>query len=257
MKLTYSLSKAYREQQFIKSGEEVGIDASVELPADALTPAMRAHLVRVLGGARVPSEFTLRHYSTGWSDTLYLGDRITLSAPATDARAAELFGEDMARWEAAEAERQARAVKAEAERQATAARQAKADAERKAEAERAAVEKAARAAEKSAWITEHGSDFLRQAFTAGYDCQRRYVTERAALEFPGYAVDFDDRAEWRERSCPSEKGLAEALAAGGTVVWLTRHPRHPADDGYGEDDTEYEAVAIRGFLGKYDLVKVI
>jgi hypothetical protein len=133
-------------------------------------------------------------------------------------------------------------------------------AEEKARAEREAQEKAereVRETEKLAWITAHGSDYLKDAVNLGYNCQRKYVTERAALEFPDFRVDFDDNASWNDRACPSPEALAEvkALVAAGhdaQVVWLT----YDGDD--REDWEEFEpceVVVIRDYLGRYDLVK--
>lgn len=121
--------------------------------------------------------------------------------------------------------------------------------------ERAAQAKAAREAERLEWIKEHGSEFLRLAAENGYDCQRRYVTERAAVEHPGFAVNFDGFAHWRERSCPSEAALKQAVTTGSRVVWLTTPPDDCEDP---EDEFEpREALVIEGFLGKYDLVKLL
>lgn len=103
-------------------------------------------------------------------------------------------------------------------------------------------------ADRAAWVTAHGSDYLKKAVNAGYDCQRLYVTERAAMEHPAYVVDYQDTARWNDRSCPSEAALDEALRVNGEVVWLTNHP---AD----EDDRQCEAVVIRGYLGQYDLIR--
>lgn len=116
----------------------------------------------------------------------------------------------------------------------------------------AAAEKAEREAEKAAWIAEFGSQHLRAAFAAGYNSQRQYVIERAALEYPGYAIDFDDNAGWKARSFPSEAALAEALRVGGEVVWLTSEAEKSED---WEEDQEREAVVVQGYLGKYDLIK--
>ena len=120
-------------------------------------------------------------------------------------------------------------------------------------------------AEKTAWITEHGSDHLKRAHTAGYDCQRLYVIERAALEAPGFTVDFNDSAEWKSRSCPSTEALDEAEAAKeldlgeSSVVWLTEQPnaKRIETGEYFEIFGATEAVVIEDFLGKYDLVKII
>lgn len=129
----------------------------------------------------------------------------------------------------------------------------------KAEAEDAA--KVARLADRAAWIDEHGSEYLRKAVGAGYSCQRQYVTERVALELPGFAVDFADRVETKSRACPSERRLDESLAliAGGhqaLVVWLTREPVEPVEPAeYDEPAEEREAIVIDGYLGRYTLVK--
>lgn len=122
-----------------------------------------------------------------------------------------------------------------------------------AERERAiAAEKAQRETEKAAWIAELGSAHLQKAFAAGYNSQRQYVTERAAIEFPGYAIDFDDNAGWKARSFPSAAALTEAERVKGEVVWLTSESTRSED---WEEDEEREAVVIQGYLGKYDLIK--
>lgn len=115
--------------------------------------------------------------------------------------------------------------------------------------ERLAQEK--RQAEKAEWIIRHGSDHLKRAFARGYDCQRQYVKERAAMEYPGFEVDFDDRAGWKNRSMPSKKGLdLSEKYEGSEVVWLT--------DAIEDDDFEpCEAVVVRKFLGRYDLIRIV
>lgn len=150
-----------------------------------------------------------------------------------------------------EAKMAAKKAEEEAEKEAREAERA----EREAAAQ---AEKEAREAKKAAWIEAHGSDYLKAAHALGYNCQRQYVTERATLEFPDFRVDFDDNASWNDRACPSPEALAEvkALVAAGhdaQVVWLT-------DDGAADrENWEYfepcEAVVIRDYLGKYDLVK--
>lgn len=122
------------------------------------------------------------------------------------------------------------------------------------EARRAGQEAARKAAEatKAAWVAEHGSDYLKRACAAGYDCQRRYVLERAALEHPDYRVDFNDHAEWRSRACPSEPALAEAERVDGEVVWLTT-----GLDGTDDDVESCEAVIIEDYLDRYTLVRIM
>lgn len=128
------------------------------------------------------------------------------------------------------------------------------------------LEKAQREAEKATWIEAQGSDHLKRAFAGGYNCQRLYVTERAAVEAPGFVVDFDDAAQWKDRSCPSMAALEVEEAANQwgigkvMVVWLTTGPSAEVEneDEYGEPYfQEVEAVIIRGYLGRYDLVKII
>lgn len=141
---------------------------------------------------------------------------------------------------------------------------AKKAAEEKIRADREAIEhaeKEAREAEKLAWITTNGSDYLKDAVALGYNCQRQYITERATLEFPDFQVDFDGHAEWRVRACPSREALAEvkALVVAGhnaKVVWLTNGTAEPEEPDYNYEGFEpCEAVVIRDYLGKYDLIK--
>ena len=128
------------------------------------------------------------------------------------------------------------------------------------EKERAVLE-AARAAEKErqeaerlAWIEAHGSDYLQRAVKLGYNCQRQYVTERVTKEFPGYALDFDNNANWKNRSCPSMAALEEVerlIEAGhdAKVVWLTEPvddtpDDYPCPDEWNAGFEPCEAVAI-------------
>lgn len=116
--------------------------------------------------------------------------------------------------------------------------------------------------EKNAWIAEFGSDYLRRATALDYNCQRQYVTERAAHEHPDYSVDFDDNAEWNDRACPSMDALGEveSLVAAGVdaeVVWLTS-PVYGFESYEDEANWEpREAIVIRNYLGKYYLAKEI
>ena len=125
--------------------------------------------------------------------------------------------------------------------------------------------KAKRKASKKAWIEAHGSDHLKRAHAGGYDAQRLYVTERASAEAPEFTVDFDEKAEWQVRTCPSPRALdaeaeAEALGIGEEVkvVWLKKaavnsvaYDERDCYDGFGP----CEAVVIHTYLSKYDLVQ--
>lgn len=125
------------------------------------------------------------------------------------------------------------------------------------------AEKEARETERQDWIAEHGSDYLQRAVKLGYNCQRQYVSERATLELPGYELDFDDRAHWNSRSCPSPEALNEVerlIEAGhnAEVVWLTVPVTTTEDeDGYPEPFDPCEAIVVREYLSKYDLVKML
>lgn len=121
---------------------------------------------------------------------------------------------------------------------------------------------------RAVWIEAHGSAYLKRAVAGGYNCQRQYVIERAALEAPGFTVDINNAARWKSRSCPSERALdaqdeASKLALGDPyIVWLTAFPedRISAQDGeeYEYDESSpCEAVVISAYLGKYDLVHVV
>lgn len=139
-----------------------------------------------------------------------------------------------------------------------------------AEADRARREadKARREADKASWIEAHGSDHLKEAFSRGYDSQRQYVIERAAADAPGWVVDFNGSAVWNDRSFPSVEALrvedeADALAdrlgdtgAATGVVWLTAPPSasHDDDEMFFE---QCEAVVVRRYLGRYDLVRMV
>ena len=125
------------------------------------------------------------------------------------------------------------------------------------------AEREQRDAERAVWAAQHGSSRLQKALTAGYECQRLYVEERAALEFPGFEVDFSGNARWKERVGPSEQALdieAELKTRGldASIVWLTELPLL-TDEPTGEyfDFTPREAVIVSGFLGRYDLIKLM
>lgn len=127
------------------------------------------------------------------------------------------------------------------------------------------LEDAQRDAERQEWIAAHGSAHLKRCIAAGYNCQRQYVIERAALEAPGFIVDFDDKAGWKDRSCPTPAALdaedaARALGLGEpTIYWLTKPPsaQVPDPESYEDEFDPCEAVILRGYLGKYDLVRVV
>ena len=296
MRLRLHVSEEYRRTALLERGEELAPEVELDVPLSELSRQARQVLVAAPDSGpyrylRIEGHTQENYYASTvpaspaeW-EQLIADYRQAENAAEEDWRAeviaaarAHIAGETH-RWpryartdyggltedgEAALPPDLAEAVRAYDEQEAEAKRlQREAEDRRSTEREqREAAENAAAEKERTDWIAAHGSDHLRAASDAGYDCKRLYVIERAALEHPGYILDFDDNAQWRDRSCPSEDALAEelrvtpALTEGESVlvVWLTDPPR----DRREEDDEDWEsceAVVIRGFLGDYDLVR--
>lgn len=112
--------------------------------------------------------------------------------------------------------------------------------------------------ERSNWINEYGSQYLKNANKLGYDINSKYAIERATKELPDFELDIDDNSSWDERTNPSEKAIEEVMKLiengyNAEVVWLTC----PVDPDEEEDFEECEAIGIREYLGEFYLVKVI
>ena len=112
--------------------------------------------------------------------------------------------------------------------------------------------------ERKEWILKYGSQYLKDCLEMDIKANKEYVFERAALEFPDFEVDYKDNAGWEEKVSPSQKAIDELKDLWNKdikseIVWLT----NPIDenDEYGFESCE--AIAIRNFLGKYDLIKII
>lgn len=259
LKIDFYLSDKARNEAFIATGDRPSFSRRVEFDmATEATAEQRAALLEKFGS---PDQIELHDYTRkqyGNPATLELDadpawpEAFALLMAEADAKAA---------FKAAEKERVDReaAARAEAERR-TVERQA---AEREAaEVVRKLVEQA-----RANWINAHGSEYLQRAYARGHDCQRLYVSERAALELPGYVVDFRDNAQWRDRSCPSVESLDEADRVERLdlrpadeieviIVWLTSPAHAERPDEYSDEEFEAsEAVVVRGYLGKYDLVR--
>ena len=151
-------------------------------------------------------------------------------------------------------------VRGERERRAWAEREAREAREAREQDEQEATEKARQAEEKQAWIDRHGSEHLKEAIAAGYDCRDLYVRERAAIEWPEYEPNIEKRAKWKRLSSPSPKALAEAKRVGGRVVRL-EIPVSSTPVPEGESDRDdwdpCEAVIVDGYLDRYHLVKEV
>lgn len=102
-----------------------------------------------------------------------------------------------------------------------------------------------------------GGNYLRRATALGYECQQRYIEERVAFELPGFQADFDNRARWEIRICPSTEAAAEVIALldneHAVVAWLRRPPQKDTLVNF----KPCEAVVIKGYLGEYTLIKII
>lgn len=258
--LRYATQQSFREQEFLRTGETPDPFLKVSVETTALTEKARQGLlvrkqlqsweadlldpdslkIETTGydAGRIRSkEVKADHYLTPEDAAIFLErlvDRYTELLPLAQQAKQDYEAHERIRL-AEEKSRQARRAAEE---------QARREAEKKAREEAEAA--------KRAWIEAHGSDFLRRAFAAGYDCQRRYVTERAGQEHPDATIDFDGNAGWRSRSCPSEAALDLAEQVSGEVVWLTAPPHE--DEGYYEPNEQHEAVIVRNYLGSYTVV---
>lgn len=287
MKFRYEISKEAARSIFVETGDQISLTQEIDVDPAILTREDRAYLVEQLGFGQYDQSIELRLSGWGWGG-IKRQDRFVAPAIIADASAllaAYRDAETVALAEA-EAKRDEKAAdvlvalrklpatsrassdynelkgsplyeqiitaKAEADRR-FADWEAEMEVRERAQREEKERQRQAREADKVRWIAAHGSDYLRRAAAGGYNCQRKYALERAALEYPEYVVDFDDVAEWKARSCPSEAALDEAERVGGRVVWLTTPPNK-------EDYYEYparEAVVVEDYLGAYDLVRVM
>jgi hypothetical protein len=282
MRIEYHVQKNVREQQYIETGKMPAERQVYTLDDAKLTPEFRAFWLKNGGG-----ELQVRPDSP-------MGYKVSWFAPfiaTNDEEAVNLLNEWRGEQEAAEAAWRSKAQVAL--RQAIDGLLAKLDndglvspaiylewtglpgydeacalqraIERKraeAQAQAFALAKAERErqeADKTAWIESHGSEKLQAKFAAGYDCQRLYVFQRAALEHPDFILDWHETARYKGRSCPSDAGFEEAKRVGGRVVWLIEPPspsKQEADE-YPENFEECEAVVLEDYLGKYTLVEYV
>lgn len=261
MRVKVGLSEQYRRaeeerrrQQFVADGTPIAAleySVTLEAPVADLTPESREALLL----ARYGGELVVP--TAGQSTTPFQADAI----PSTPAEWDAMLAAYAAAHAAGEAAHDLWCLERDRIRAQHQAEDVRRHENNKRSRQREEAAKAQREQERADWIEAHGSDHLRAAVAAGYDCQRQYASERAALEHPGYEVDFNDQARWKSRSCPSEDALAEELRvraheeATAEVVWLTRAPQSVPVDGWEEDWQEREAVVISGWLGKYDLIR--
>lgn len=260
----YRLSDEYIQQVVVGTGQAPEETQSITGHLDELPEDLRGRLIDSYRGAAILLQAD-RARVTYWSDGKYVDAKLPV--------AAEPFGriEDAVAWYL-DAYQPAYTEARNGELAAERLRREKLAAE---DEERRRFREQARAREREreqrwqeemqSWIDQHGSDRLRLAHERGYQVRGLYVRERAEVEFPGYTPDLDDRAEWEERVAPTEEALAletqaiDLAKANGlpgeraSIVWLTKPPR----DLESLDFRPCEAVVIRGYLGRYDLVKIV
>jgi hypothetical protein len=282
MTLKVYVAEKYRREKFVAEGKEVPAHVELEVPLAGLTPDARRALLCVTThgpeganvlldpGSEKPYAFPLLPETLAdWEHALaaYNAEQDSLeemvASRAAEAALAYLAGGSSVEvyctsqghrglrevgpagssWDIAWLTPEMREdVVAEEERRRAAAQ----------------AEKAAQEAERARWIEVNGSAHLRCAVGSGYNCQRRYVKERHALEHPDYHLDWGNQAQWKARACPSPEALDEALAVGGRVVWLTRPSYQvPVEDGTYEPVPwpPREAVVIAQYLGKHTLIR--
>jgi len=118
-------------------------------------------------------------------------------------------------------------------------------------------EKEKREQEKIAWIKEHGSQYLKDCLELGQYAHKEYLLERSEFEFPGFILDYDNGADWEKIYSPSQKALDELKKLRKTpnidsdIVLLTEHPSN------AEDFQSCEAVIVKYWLGKYNLINTV
>ena len=113
-------------------------------------------------------------------------------------------------------------------------------------------------ADKATWIEAHGSDRLKKAHAAGYPHNRTYIQERATVELGGeWTVDANNAYEWDRKACPSERALdlentLKNKSFKAQIVWIKSDG---TERGCDDDAFEpFEAVVVREFLGRYDVI---
>jgi hypothetical protein len=251
MKVSFLLADSVRNAQFVATGVMPKQLVTIELfPRDA-TPEQRAEILALGINDPENNHVDFWHYPADGGE--FGKYQIALESAPDWAEAIRLI---RASRESEAINKAAKAIKNAKIEEKRAADQAMMERVR---AERIAAQDAA-IAEKAAWCAAHGSDQLRRGVAAGYDCGRLYVIERAALEAPGYIVDYEDHADWKDRSCPSLAALNEAdaisekLGKPAQVVWLTDEPlaqKRGEDWEYDADGfTAGEAVVVLDYLGK-------
>ena len=115
--------------------------------------------------------------------------------------------------------------------------------------------------EKIEWINNFGSEQLKLALELNYEHNRLYVQERYKIEFPEFELDYNESSSWKTKVNPSTEALiaVKKLIEDGyeaEIIWLT-NPINIEEYDYDNQFESCEAIAIRNYLGKYDLIKIV
>lgn len=93
--------------------------------------------------------------------------------------------------------------------------------------------------DKEDWIFTYGSNLLQQSFMAGYDCNDRYLQERVYRDYPGFKINHP---KYKKVDSPSEICLYACFGY---------------ENSYCSSNGRDYYITIDGFLGKYQLIKLI
>jgi hypothetical protein len=272
MEFCYKLTDTFRRSEFIRTGDRPDWIIWLEIDSKQTTEEMRARFDAVSGKSGRPVDLDGEYDRVlGESDLLPILNQMAEESRQKQAEAkAELddlipvlLSKDLSVWASPtvqDAERLCEKaglpdqyLRQVLVKEAADKMKAKADRAAKEEAEELRIKaaKAEKAANKSSWIEDHGSDHLKRAHKADFDCHRKYIQERADLEYPGFNVDWKDNARWESIACPSVESLDFLdLHPDAEAVWL----KYGIDSG----DVQCEALVVRGYLGsKYDLVRAV
>lgn len=103
---------------------------------------------------------------------------------------------------------------------------------------------------KRDWVQEFGTNDLKRLEALGYECEEKYLTQRAAKEHPEFDLDYLNKSFWGNCICPSPEaiGLLADLPNTFRIVNLTQPHKFNDDDEANLFDG-CEAIILEGYLG--------